>query len=192
MNTIGGYSTLADAQLAGLYQNGDDAAFDELALRYLGTIGAIARKYSAKGYEHNDFVQEGLFALMRASASYSPERGMSFKNYVAVVVERRFITVVRAQLSQKAVPSSALVGLDDLEQDIEDVSGSPEELVVHNEQLRLTLSKLRGLLSKREYEVLMLYAEGRSYRDIAGRLGINEKSVDNALRRVRKKAGGLN
>ena len=187
----GGYSTLADNELALRYQNGDNAAFDELALRYLGIIGAIARKFSAKGYEHNDFVQEGLLALMRAVASFRPEKGMSLKNYVSVVVERRLISVVRADRTQKAVPSSALVGLDDLEHDVEDISGSPEELVMMHERLRLVLDKLRVLLSKREYEVLMLYAEGLGYGEIAHRLGVSEKSVDNALQRVRKKAGGL-
>lgn len=191
LNQIGGYSTLADAQLATLYQNGDNAAFDELALRYFGKIGAIARKYSAKGYEHSDFVQEGLFALMRACATYSSERGMSFKNYASVVVERRFITVVRAQLSQKAVPESALVGLDDLDGDIEDASGSPEGQLVREEQFRLMLEKLRGILSKTEYTVLMLHVEGHSYAEIAGRLGMKEKAVDNALQRVRKKCRRL-
>lgn len=49
------YGTLSDAQLANFVSLGDDRAFDELVVRYLDTISIIARKFSAEGYEHNDF-----------------------------------------------------------------------------------------------------------------------------------------
>ena len=58
------YGTLSDAQLANFVSLGDDRAFDELVVRYLDTISIIARKFSAEGYEHNDFVQEGLVGLL--------------------------------------------------------------------------------------------------------------------------------
>ena len=60
------YNSLDDNTLARLSKNGDDNAFNELAMRYLNTINFIARKYSAEGYEQNDFVQEGLLALLYA------------------------------------------------------------------------------------------------------------------------------
>ena len=62
-HTKGLYSTLSDDVLAEFSKNGDDNAFNELAIRYLNKIRFIARKYSAQGYEQNDFVQEGLMAL---------------------------------------------------------------------------------------------------------------------------------
>lgn len=55
------YGTLSDAQLANFVSLGDDRAFDELVVRYLDTISIIARKFSAEGYEHNDFVQKDLW-----------------------------------------------------------------------------------------------------------------------------------
>ena len=42
-------------------------------------------------------------------------------------------------------------------------------------------------LSPLERRVLALYLEGMSYREIADRLGKVEKSVDNAVQRIRKK-----
>jgi RNA polymerase sporulation-specific sigma factor len=48
----------------------------------------------------------------------------------------------------------------------------------------------RGLvesLSSFETAVLRLYMDGRSYQDIAERLGRHAKSVDNALQRVKRK-----
>ena len=47
------------------------------------------------------------------------------------------------------------------------------------EQIDLLMQKLRGILSNKELEVLMLYTDGLSYSAIAQRLGISEKSVDN-------------
>jgi DNA-binding NarL/FixJ family response regulator len=44
-------------------------------------------------------------------------------------------------------------------------------------------------LSKREREVLALVAEGRSNRDIAGRLHISENTVKNHVRRIMEKTG---
>ena len=66
VDSKGSYSTLSDDVLAEFSKDGDDNAFNELAIRYLSRIRFIARKYSAQGYEQNDFVQEGLMALLYA------------------------------------------------------------------------------------------------------------------------------
>ena len=89
------YSSLTDNELAILSKNGDDRAFDELSIRYLGTIRFIARKYSARGYEQNDFVQEGLLGLLYACRTFDEAGGASFKSYMATVVERRFVSIIR-------------------------------------------------------------------------------------------------
>ena len=55
------------------------------------------------------------------------------------------------------------------------------------------LLRLQSVLSKSEYDVLMLYGNGLSYKEIAEKLSVTEKAVDNALQRARKKVqGGLN
>ena len=55
------------------------------------------------------------------------------------------------------------------------------------------LNSFLSCLSKLEAEVLGLYLKGLSYREIASRLGSSEKSVDNAVQRIRRKlASNLN
>ncbi|MED9970121.1 MAG: sigma-70 family RNA polymerase sigma factor [Ruminococcus sp.] len=185
------YSTQSDSVLAELTREGDQKAFDELVRRYLGKIGFIARRYSAQGYEQNDFIQEGLLGLLSACKSYDDSCSSSFKTYMSVVVERRFISIIRRMNTKKTVPDSALVQIDGLSEELEDNAQSPEQLIMDREQLGSMQSKLRALLSDREYQTLMLYASGLSYSAISQKLGITEKSVDNALQRVRRKAGGL-
>ena len=186
------YNSLDDNTLARLSKNGDDNAFNELAMRYLNTINFIARKYSAEGYEQNDFVQEGLLALLYACRTFDENGSSGFKNYMSVVVERRFISIIRKSSTQKAVPKSALVQLDDLGDTLEDLSQTPEELLMCREHLKMVLDKLKNLLSKTEFEVVMLYGNGLGYKEIAKKLSISEKSADNALQRARRKICNIN
>ncbi|MCI6616968.1 sigma-70 family RNA polymerase sigma factor [Ruminococcus sp.] len=186
------YNSLDDNTLARLSKNGDDNAFNELAMRYLNTINFIARKYSAEGYEQNDFVQEGLLALLYACRTFDENGSSGFKNYMSVVVERRFISIIRKSSTQKAVPKSALVQLDDLGDTLEDLSQTPEELLMCREHLQMVLDKLKNVLSKTEFEVVMLYGNGLGYKEIAKKLSISEKSADNALQRARRKICNIN
>ena len=186
------YNSLDDNTLARLSKNGDDNAFNELAMRYLNTINFIARKYSAEGYEQNDFVQEGLLALLYACRTFDENGSSGFKNYMSVVVERRFISIIRKTSTQKAVPKSALVQLDDLGDTLEDLSQTPEELLMCREHLKMVLDKLKNVLSKTEFEVVMLYGNGLGYKEIAKKLSISEKSADNALQRARRKICNIN
>lgn len=186
------YNSLDDNTLARLSKNGDDNAFNELAMRYLNTINFIARKYSAEGYEQNDFVQEGLLALLYACRTFDENGSSGFKNYMSVVVERRFISIIRKSSTQKAVPKSALVQLDDLGDTLEDLSQTPEELLMCREHLKMVLDKLKNVLSKTEFEVVMLFGNGLGYKEIAKKLSISEKSADNALQRARRKICNIN
>lgn len=181
------YSSLADERLAQLVKDGDGDAFEMLAMRYLRNINFIARKYSAEGYEQNDFVQEGLLGLLYACKTYDETASASFKSYVDVIVKRRFISIVRKGNAKKAIPGSNIVQLQSLDESIEDNSGNPEELLLCRERLSQVMSNLKKHLSETEYNALNLYCAGLGYRQIAEKLSITEKSVDNALQRARKK-----
>lgn len=178
---------LSDAELAVLVKSGNDSAFDVLTLRYLRNIGFLANKYSADGYERNDFVQEGLMGLLNACRTFDIAQKTSFKSYVDIVVERRFISIVRKAKAQKAVPSASIVSLEESTEELEGEHTNPEELMIAKEHFSLLFGKLRELLSDREYRVLMMYCGGLSYAEIAEKLCITAKSADNALQRAKKK-----
>jgi DNA-binding CsgD family transcriptional regulator len=50
----------------------------------------------------------------------------------------------------------------------------------------------RSNLSPREREVLIHFADGLTYRQIARRMGIATNTVDTYLRRIRDKSGAVN
>ena len=142
-------------------------------------------------YEHTDFVQEGLLGLFCAVRTFEPDGGRSFCNYALLVAERRLISIIRRQSARKSVPESAIIGFDMLDADVVDTAKTPEDELMLREQIAAVKRRLREVLSRREFEVLSLYTEGLSYAQIAQRLSVSPKAVDNALQRVRRKVGGM-
>ncbi len=66
-------------------------------------------------------------------------------------------------------------------------NANPEQLVIEREDSRAIKEKLRNDLSRFERQVVQLYLQGLSYRQIAQQLGKEPKSIDNALQRIRGK-----
>ena len=64
---------------------------------------------------------------------------------------------------------------------------TPEELVIRREDLEQLAEVIEQKLSFMEKEVLDLYISGISYKEIAKILGKSEKSIDNALQRMKGK-----
>ena len=64
---------------------------------------------------------------------------------------------------------------------------SPEDLVLARESKKELYNAFTSCLSKLELQVLDLYLEGYSYREIAFKLNKESKAVDNAVQRIRRK-----
>lgn len=186
------YTSLPDYVLAELVKNGDDKAFNELSVRYIGTIGRIARKFSAEGYEHNDFVQEGLIGLLHSCRNFNFDKSVSFSTYMSIVIERRFISIIRSSNTARKIPRSNIVFIDEIDDSIEDVTQGPEEQLMLREHISLLFERLADILSNMEFKILMLYGNGFSYSQISNRLSVSEKTVDNALQRARRKISAHN
>ena len=89
-------------------------------------------------------------------------------------------------------PELSRTGWMDAEQtECSDVPGAaeidPAQLVVQREDMQRLDNRLREILTSLEYEVLMLYFGAYTYEEIAQRLRIRTKAVDNALQRIRRK-----
>ena len=66
---------------------------------------------------------------------------------------------------------------------------TPESLVLEKESCVETSNILADILSKLEYKVLIMRLMGYSYNEITLLLQLENKSVDNAMQRIRKKLG---
>ena len=64
---------------------------------------------------------------------------------------------------------------------------NPEDLILARERTEELYAELSQCLSKLEKQVLDLYLKGLSYREIAQVLKRDEKAIDNAVQRIRRK-----
>ncbi len=181
------FAAFSDSELCEKVREGSEAAFEEISRRYLGLIGTISKSYSASGFDHSDFMQEGLMALLSACKNYSTgEKKASFRNYAAVCISNRFLSVLRSVSTKSAIPRDAVVPIEEM--DISDGNrNNPENLLVQQESSRDFHNLIRDILSPLELDVLGCYLKGMSYTQISHNLCISTKSVDNALQRIRRK-----
>lgn len=163
-------------------KDGSEVAMAAVIARYMPVIRRAARRAAGPGLDFEDAVQEGIIGLFSAIQTFGEDRGASFSTYAAVCVNNAVSGAKKAAGRKKHAPLNHSVPISD-EQSIP----GPEEAAIVREQVQVTLKKASTVLSPMEKTVLRLYLDGFSYPQIAKKLGIKEKAVENALGRVRKK-----
>lgn len=188
-----------DAALVRAAQQGDQGASCELIKRYRGLIRSKARSYFLIGADRDDIVQEGLIGLFKAIRDYDPTRQASFHSFAELCVTRQIITAVKSATRRKHSPLNGYVSLsrpasseDEGERLLSDILAAkeicdPAEIIVGAWETEFIRSGVVEALSDFETQVLRLYTGGKSYQEIADRLGRHTKAVDNALQRIKRK-----
>ncbi|MBQ3032097.1 MAG: RNA polymerase sporulation sigma factor SigH [Anaerotignum sp.] len=194
------YKNAKDEELVLMAQNGDEAAQEYLLDKYKSLVRAKSRAYFLIGADSEDIIQEGMIGLYKAVRDYNEEKNASFRSFAELCVNRQMITAIKAATRQKHQPLNSYVSLnkpvyeEESEQTYMDFlqssSGSllnPEALLIGQENKSFLENQMVKNLSSFETRVLVLYLQGRSYFEIANVLDKPEKSIDNALQRVKKK-----
>lgn len=192
------YTTSKDETLVLLAQGGDDAAQEYLLDKYKCLVRARSRAYFLIGADTEDIIQEGMIGLYKAVRDYNEEKNASFRSFAELCINRQMITAIKAATRQKHRPLNSYVSLnkpvyaEESEQTYMDFlqSGTllnPEVLLIGQENKSFLEHQMTKTLSRFETKVLVLYLQGRSYFEIAHALDKPEKSIDNALQRVKKK-----
>lgn len=155
-----------------------------------------------QGAEREDLIQEGMIGLFKAIRDYDPEREASFKSFAEMCINRQLLSAVKRSLRKKNMPLNQSVSLDTpLLQDDETVdwtlldvisekqAETPEDFLIKNEDVAQAARKLEQVTSDFEKQVLRHYLEGKSYQEMAEIFDVKEKSIDNALQRIKRKMG---
>lgn len=189
------YTILTDLELQKLAVNGDGEAEEQLALRYLRLVRICARPFFLSGGDSEDLTQEGMFGLLSAIRQYDDGCGANFKTFAEHCIRNRLISAVKTASRQKHLPLNDGVSLEYILSEEsqtqtafqESYRRSPEEQVLARESEKEFYSTFSRCLSPLETEILQLFLEGLSYREISDKTGRGEKSVDNAVQRIRRK-----
>ena len=164
-------------------RDGDDCAFRCLCDQYKNLLESMSRKYSAMCQgecgTYDDFLQEAKMAFYNSVVKYDVAQGVGFGAFAKVCVRNKLVSCVRKQNSKKRFKGNGGAALD---------SGwSPQDTVVRRELGEKLIYAAEKSLSKYERRVLSLYLEGKRIKEIAYILCKDEKSVNNAIYRIRLK-----
>ncbi len=178
------YSNMTDEELAAVAKK-DHSVLPLLLARFSHVILVKSEVIGGNTVDKDDLRQEGLIGLFRAVNSYDPERGAKFSTYAEVCMTNRMKSYSARQHNERRVPES----LDD-ENNSEEltVKETPESIYLYKEFMTELWENINNSLSNMEKRVFYLCViDGISYHDAAVKLGVGDKSVDNAMQRVRKK-----
>ena len=190
------YCSYTDNELLNMAESGNKVAEEQLALRYTRLVKICSRPYFLVGGDGEDLIQEGMLGLLSAIREFDISMNTSFKTYAEICVKRRIFSAIKSASRKKHEPLNDMVSLDDVLSDESKSSAvsfgeafrrSPEEQVLAREGADEIIQTYSRCLSKFEVEILNYYLSGLSYSEIADNCGKTEKSVDNAVQRIRRK-----
>ena len=181
-----------DDRLSALIINaaaGDQSAFYEIVRAFEPLIGSIIKKYEIRsaGYDDDDLRQEAVIALFGAVRTYNSENTcVTFGLYAKICINNRIISQLRK--TRNDIIPIAIEEPDDIESDNEPgIDYNPESEIIGRESYEALLNLIDENLTAYEKSVFKLYILDKSYREIAVALGSSQKSVDNAIYRIKNK-----
>ncbi len=191
------YENYTDEEILDFIKNGDIKATDYLITKYKNLVKMRARAYFIIGADTEDIIQEGMIGLYKAIRDYK-KTDASFQTFAKICIDRQVMTAIKTANRKKHLPLNSYLSLNMLayEEDsettyIDKLEESkvlnPEEIVIDKENVKILQEQINQNLSGLEKQVLKLYLKGRSYATIAKKLEKDEKSIDNAIQRIRKK-----
>ena len=189
------YDQCLDQELLIKIRSGDDEAMEYLMEKYRGLVRTEARKFFLTGGDEEDLIQEGMIGLFKAVRSYQEERDVAFSTFATICVRRQIYSTVTASNRKKHGPLNNYISIfgsfteenGKLNEVLEDSLENPEELLLRKEKIRNYYDIINEKLSDYEKQVMEHYLNGDDYTQIAKKLGRTDKSIDNAIQRIRRK-----
>ena len=180
---------MSEEELFALAADGDEGAVETLLTRYKSIVSALVRRYFLIGGDAEHLSQEGMIALYRAVKTYRAESGV-FAAYAAGCVRNRLLDVIRSANRDKHRALNGYIPLADADE-LLGAGMSAEEIAISRESGRDLVKALDSGFSDEEKALFSLYLAGKSYKEIAGVLGVTVKKVDTSLQKLKKKILGI-
>ena len=167
---------------------GDDASFGVLLNKYESLLLSLSKKYSDMCpeplREDEDFLQEAKIAFFRAIQTYNVEKNITFGAYAKTCIRNKLISCIRTMTSKKRKKSLK-------NEDKSSYRDVAQESVVFKEQKEIIYSLAQNNLSQYERKIFGMYLSGCRAKEISKKIGKDEKSVNNAIYRIKSKLSRL-
>ncbi|MDD9781454.1 RNA polymerase sporulation sigma factor SigH [Priestia megaterium] len=191
---------LNDEEIVRAFQKGDEDVFNLLIKKYEYLVCLKVKRYFLLGGDREDLLQEARLGLYKAVRDFKIEGMSSFRGFADLCITRQLITAIKASARQKHSPLNNAISLNipknskRLEDDLilmemlpHPRAVSPEQATVEKENKKEREQILQEILSPIEKDVFALYMKGQTYIQISQNLHLSQKTVDNALYRIKKK-----
>ena len=166
---------------------GDSDSFTKLVDKYNPLLKKILVAYTTEEMSNEDvedLSQEELIAFYRAIINFDKEQtDVEFGLYAKICITNSMISYKRAAVKKS---KESLIGDEEMNS-ITDPEGEVPKFFEMRESERELGEQIEKTLSAYENEVWSYYVNGYSSKEIAIKLNSNEKSIDNAIFRIRKK-----
>ncbi|HPT89088.1 MAG: sigma-70 family RNA polymerase sigma factor [Acholeplasmataceae bacterium] len=167
-----------DYELLYLVQENCEEALEYLFRKYDNLIKMRIKAFKIKKKNYDDFYQEGLLALDKAIKTYDDRFGKSFNKYFDLILQRRFIQILRNE--QKYVYDTMYV------EDFYEIIEEPK--VLYNLEYEEVLQNVEQNLSDFEKKVFECRVKKNlSSKETAQLLNCSIRQVYNAMLRIRQK-----
>lgn len=189
------FAEYSDERLQSLCLDGSTDAETELIRRFAPLVERCTYGTTTDGGERTDLIQEGMFGLLSAIRQYNRASGASFRTFAEHCIRNRISSAIKSASRKKHFPLKDCLSYEQLSEesdsrlsaDEEIFHRMPEDLVLARESREELYAALSDCLSTLEKRVLHDYLKGLSYHEIAANIGKDQKSVDNAVQRIRRK-----
>lgn len=180
-------------------QSNDQEATENLFRIFKPKVTAISREYFLVGAEVDDLVQEGMIGLYKAICVYDKTKNHNFGAFASLCIHRQMQNAVKLANRKKNQPLNTYMpikfydGTSDKDDDkylnlvIVDDSSDIEKNFIEKEWNAIVISKVKNLLSDKQFLVLKMFINGESYLNISKKLDITTKQVDNMIQTIKKK-----
>jgi RNA polymerase sporulation-specific sigma factor len=167
-------------------RNNDGSSFEVLCEKYRSLLDSMSKKYSSmypdevnEGSVRDDFSQEARLAFYNACLNYDINNGkVTFGAFAKTCIRNRLISYLRYASSKKRRKSKS--------SDVEEIT-SLQDTVIQRELEQKLISLAEKVLSNYELRIFRMYAQGAKAKEISAKIGKDEKSVNNAIFRIRSK-----
>ena len=167
-------------------RGGDNGAFESLCELYRPLIDSMAGKFSdmypdksVASSVRDDFFQESQLAFYNAAMRYNAEeRKVTFGAFAKTCIRNRLVSCLRSAGSKKRRKCDSGEAV---------LNETPQDTVIQHELEKKRLSLAEKVLSNYEMRIFKMYARGAKAKEISAKIGKDEKSVNNAIFRIRTK-----
>lgn len=188
-------------ELISRLKNGDAFAFEEINEKYRtvieSTSASVLRSMERAGISVgaetlDDLRQEARLALYRAALSYDPDgdgKAVTFGLYAKICARNALLSMLRRMSAEKRRADRAAART--VAEQGDNPSRNNTLNVLSHMRLEAVIEASSRVLSRYEQRVLSEYISGRSVPEISEELNKPQKSVNNALYRIRVKLRSL-